>query len=882
MVKSFETKVEITGAIGSSFVEAFRKANSGLIDLKKEARAVQQELDRLNRDFRNEKIHLSQYTEETRKLTQELNALERAQQKQITNRQRLSSIKAAAADVYTNVKSAAKTTAITGGAVATAAFVKSISTAADFEAQMAKVGAKAEATNAEMQALSKTALKLGASSSLSASEVAIGMDELAAKGMNAKQIIEAMPGLIAASEASGENLEVVSDVVTSALNSFGMEAKDASKVADIIAMSANKSAADVLDLGYAFKYAAPIANTLGIKLEELSAATGILVDKGLAGEQAGTALRMALTRLSDPPTEAKKALDKLKISAIDSEGKFKSLTEIVEEWNKATKNLTDNQKVEYASKIFGTEASTAMLSLFNSGTDKIKEMTKALENSGGAAQEAAKKIKDNFLGAKEQFFGALESAQIAFGTPVLDVLADTFNGLSYLIENNIPTIENAGKAVAEVIDDITAPFQDPEKYKDMDFGDKVKYTLDKSGEYVSEWIDGEGGELIGDLFVDLGTIAGKSWLTGFSTAAKNAVGEALEGNFAGSLALFAAANAMTGGLLGKGLFGGAKWAGSTIKDIYTTRKEKKAAADTTEAVDNSNNKKKKAVADKTVVASEVKKEKNEKRSSKSKKSKAITSVTKTTTEVDVPAKKTTFSKTSAKALSKVGKLGKGAGKAVAPLAIIGYGADILTSDNKIQSVGSAVGGLGGAAAGAAIGSVIPGVGTAVGGLIGGIAGDKLGSWLGGLIGNTSKASVSTAVAVDTTKLNAEIQKATSNAALLTQYLGQASGMIYGAFYPLQQQTASVASNMSILTMYTGQASGMIYGSFYQLQQQTDSVAHNMGALVTYLGQASGWVASLSGIQSAGQRVISALNRLESRINSVQLPEGPTSRRLKYE
>lgn len=119
---------------------------------------------------------------------------------------------------------------------------------------MAKVGAKAEATNAEMQALSKTALKLGASSSLSASEVAIGMDELAAKGMNARQIIEAMPGLIAASEASGESLEVVSNVVTSALNSFGMQAKEASKVADIIAMSANKSAADVLDLGYSFKY----------------------------------------------------------------------------------------------------------------------------------------------------------------------------------------------------------------------------------------------------------------------------------------------------------------------------------------------------------------------------------------------------------------------------------------------------------------------------------------------------------------------------------------------------------------------------------------------------------------------------------------------------
>nr|WGE08497.1 phage tail tape measure protein [Bacillus subtilis] len=66
-------------------------------------------------------------------------------------------------------------------------------------------------------------LDLGATTSKSASEVAEAMTELATKGFDANQVIAAMPGIIKAAEASGEDLALTSDTVTSALNAFGME-----------------------------------------------------------------------------------------------------------------------------------------------------------------------------------------------------------------------------------------------------------------------------------------------------------------------------------------------------------------------------------------------------------------------------------------------------------------------------------------------------------------------------------------------------------------------------------------------------------------------------------------------------------------------------------
>ena len=150
----------------------------------------------------------------------------------------------------------------------------------DFEGQMSKVGAISGATGKEMEAMKNQAIDLGAKTSLSATEVADGMKEMSAKGFTANQTMKAMPGIIAAAEASGSSMAETSNVVASALNGFGLEAKDSTHIADVLAEAANKSSADIGDLGQTFKYVAPIAKTLGMSLEDSSAAAMVMADAG--------------------------------------------------------------------------------------------------------------------------------------------------------------------------------------------------------------------------------------------------------------------------------------------------------------------------------------------------------------------------------------------------------------------------------------------------------------------------------------------------------------------------------------------------------------------------------------------------------------------------
>lgn len=318
-----------------------------------------------------------------------------------------------------------------GGAIA-AGLGLAVNKAMDFDSQMSRVSAISQATESDFQALRQTALDLGASTSKSATEVAQGMELMAAKGYDAQQVIAAMPGVIAAAEASGEDMALVADTVSSALNAWGMEASEASHVADVLAQSANSSAAGVEDLQYSFKYAAPMAKQLGITMEELAAATGIMADAGMKGEQAGTTLRMAFIRLADPPKEARAALENLGITVTDANGKFLPMIEIIRQFQQKLSGLSDAQKIAAMSTIFGAEAASGMLNVIDAGPKKFSELVVGLANADGQAKKTADVMKDNLKGSLQELSGAAETAQISIGgalSPAITVLADGLSGL---------------------------------------------------------------------------------------------------------------------------------------------------------------------------------------------------------------------------------------------------------------------------------------------------------------------------------------------------------------------------------------------------------------------------------------------------------------------
>lgn len=306
--------------------------------------------------------------------------------------------------------------------------------AADFEQQMSKVGAIAGSNKKELKALTDQAVDLGAKTSLSADEVASGMQELAALGFTTKDILKAMPGVISAAEASGADMATTATVMASSINAFGLEASESTHVADVLAEVANRSAADISDMGYALKYAGTPAKSLGASLEETAASIGIMTDSGLDGSQAGTTLRGALIRLAKPSEKASKQMEKLGINLEDSKGNFVGMPSLIGQFNDSMEGMSKTQKLANISSIVGTESASGFLALMEAGPNKISKFTKSLEESDGASKKAADQMKDNLKGSLEQLGGAFESLAIVVGGLLAPALRKLANFISYLVD----------------------------------------------------------------------------------------------------------------------------------------------------------------------------------------------------------------------------------------------------------------------------------------------------------------------------------------------------------------------------------------------------------------------------------------------------------------
>lgn len=282
----------------------------------------------------------------------------------------------------------------------------------DFEEQMSRVKAISGATGDAFEALREQAIDLGASTAFSAKEAAAGMENLASAGFSAQEIMEAMPGLLDLAAVSGGDVGMAAEYASSTLRGFNIAAEDAGHVADVFARAAADTNAEVVDMGYAMKYVAPVASAMGISLEETAAAIGIMSDAGIKGSQAGTTLRGALARIAKPTKAMKETMDELGLSFYDSEGNMISLESQIGMLQGSFDGLTQEQRNNALVTLYGQNSLSGMMALVDKGPDALSKLTTSLEQSDGAADEMARTMQDNMKASIEQMMGAFESAAI--------------------------------------------------------------------------------------------------------------------------------------------------------------------------------------------------------------------------------------------------------------------------------------------------------------------------------------------------------------------------------------------------------------------------------------------------------------------------------------
>lgn len=304
----------------------------------------------------------------------------------------------------------------------------------DFEEQMSRVKAISGATGDAFEELRDQAIDLGAKTAFSAKESADGMENLASAGFDAQEIMAAMPGLLDLAAVSGGDVALASENAATALRGFGLEADQSGHIADVFARAAADTNAEVADMGEAMKYIAPVANAMGLSIEETAAAIGIMSDAGVKGSQAGTTLRGALSRISKPTKAMRETMDELGVSFYDSEGNMISLQDQISLLSDSFDGLTQEQKNQALVTLYGQESLSGMMALIDKGPDSLGALTESLEQSDGAADEMARTMQDNMNSSIEQMLGAFESAAIVIQDILSPAIASIADSIGSLVE----------------------------------------------------------------------------------------------------------------------------------------------------------------------------------------------------------------------------------------------------------------------------------------------------------------------------------------------------------------------------------------------------------------------------------------------------------------
>jgi TP901 family phage tail tape measure protein len=355
--------------------------------------------------------------------------------------------------VISDIESAAGATALGLGALGVAA----VKVSSDFNAAVSGVSAVSGASADELDRLREAALEAGAATAFSASEAAVAEQELVKAGVSVSDTLGgALTGALSLAAAGQLDLGQSAEIAAQAMNIFGLAGSEVERVADVLAAGANKSAADVGQLGEALRQGGLLAQQTGLDLEETTGVLSLFADNALIGSDAGTSLKTMLQRLNPQSKEAKQLMEELGLAFYDSEGAFVGIESVAQQLQDSLGGLSEEQRATALNTIFGSDAVRGATLLMDAGADGVHEYTEAVSEQGIAARTAAEQL-DNLKGDVEEFSGSVETALIRVGDLAEPSLRGLLSGGTDLVNvfNDFATTP-AWAAIQDNVDRLSA------------------------------------------------------------------------------------------------------------------------------------------------------------------------------------------------------------------------------------------------------------------------------------------------------------------------------------------------------------------------------------------------------------------------------------------
>lgn len=296
----------------------------------------------------------------------------------------------------------------------------SVDIGSSFETALAKVSTIADTSKVSVGDLNKQILDTSGSMGVAAADIAEAAYQAISAGQDTANAV-AFAGQASKLAAAGfTSSSSAVDILTTALNAYGLSADQAIHVSDVLLTTQNLGKTSVDELSSSMGKVIPLAAAYGVTVENLSSGLAVMTANGIATAEATTYTKSMLNELGDAGSTVGKILQKQtgkSFAQLNAEGK--SLGDVLQ----ILYQSVGGSSTAFAGLWSSVEAGTGALSLASGGAEHFNDVLSQMQNSAGATETAYETMTDTFRHKVE----TMQTAAQNFGITLYDSLESSLS-----------------------------------------------------------------------------------------------------------------------------------------------------------------------------------------------------------------------------------------------------------------------------------------------------------------------------------------------------------------------------------------------------------------------------------------------------------------------
>lgn len=333
---------------------------------------------------------------------------------------------------------------------ATAIGTFAVKTASEFETSFAKVSTLLDTTALDVEAYKKKITDVSSEMNVSTDELCESIYQAISASVDQADAIDFTTQALKLAKGGFTDTATAVDIMTTAINAYGMSASDAESIADKLIMTQNKGKTTVGELAAAMGRVIPAANTFGVSLDELCGYYATMTANGISTAETTTYLNSMIKELGTGSENLNVAIAYATESVLGEKKSFQELTsegysvlDVIGMLGKYSEQTGESIIGMFSSSEGGMAAQ-----VLSNNIEGVTENIEAMKNSVGATEEAYKKMESSTTSSFKKIKNQVKNMFTELGKKLLP----TVNKLLKTTENKLPKIQKLVDKLAPTIE----------------------------------------------------------------------------------------------------------------------------------------------------------------------------------------------------------------------------------------------------------------------------------------------------------------------------------------------------------------------------------------------------------------------------------------------